>query len=132
MATMSAPADATTSTSTSRPTTVTLAVILRVVAVIAGVLTPLLPRGDEMAGAAIVITTVLSLVMLVGAWGLWNLRRWGAILTFVLTTLSVLSAIPASTEISGAWLIAALLILTPIEIVILVLIALPSSRRAYR
>ena len=32
----------------------------------------------------------------------------------------------------GGWLLAALLILTLIEIAILVLIALPSSRRAYR
>ncbi len=129
MATMSAAA---TTSSAVRPTSVTLATILRVVTLVASTLTPLLPHGDEIPGEAIVITTVLAGVMLVGTWGLWNLRRWGAILTFVLTTLSVLSAIPASGEISGGWLIAALLILTPIEIAILVLIALPSSRRTYR
>ncbi|MEZ4570667.1 MAG: hypothetical protein R2849_10145 [Thermomicrobiales bacterium] len=38
------------------------------------------------------------MVSLAGAWGLWNLRRWGAILTFVVTLLNTLTAVPGLIE----------------------------------
>jgi hypothetical protein len=116
----------------NRPTSIGAAVALTVFTALATFPAFLLPGTDEVPTAVIVISIIGSLVLLYGAWGLWELRRWGAILTFVLTLLNVLLTLPAFTEAPSGWIVAFAAISIPLSIVALVLIALPSSRRVYR
>lgn len=120
------------STQVHRPSAVTAAVVLTAITALATFPMMALPGSDEIPTEAIVIGIVASVAMLVGAWGLWQLRRWGAVLTFILTFLNVLASIPAFFEAPSDWIVAAAAIGIPVSLVVLVLIALPTSRRAYR
>ena len=91
-----------------------------------------LPGYDEVPVGVQVFSVAGALFVLAGAWGLWNLRRWGAILVFVVTLLNTLSALPGLGDPPSGWILAGLLIAVPLGVAILVLIALPSSRRLYR
>lgn len=90
------------------------------------------PGADEIPAFAIVIGIVAGVLSLIGAWGMWNLRRWGMILTFVLTAINTLTAIPGLFNPPSNWLLAGLIVSIPIGFVILALIALPASRQAFR
>jgi hypothetical protein len=117
----------------NRPASVSAAVLLTVILIVVGIpLFLILPGGDETPGSAIVIGVVTGLVTLGGAWGLWQVRRWGAILTFVLVLLNLLSSLPGLVFADDAWTVALIVTTTPLQVAILVLIALRSSRRAYR
>lgn len=73
----------------------------------------------------------MIVLRIIAALGLWQCRRWGAILGFVATLLDVLLALPSlfdGTVQDGMALMVAGIVL---GIVILVLMALPTSRRAY-
>jgi hypothetical protein len=115
-----------------RPATVTAAVLLTVFGQLASIPFIFAPGADEIPAFAIVIGAVAGVLSLVGAWGMWNLRRWGMILTFVLTALNTLTAIPGLFEPPSGWILGELIALIPVGFAILVLIALPSSRRAFR
>lgn len=116
----------------ARPAAVSAAVVLTVLSQIGTLPFFFLPGSEDIPTAALVFGLLLMIPTLLGAWGLWNLRRWGAILTFVLTLLNTLSAVPGLFEPPSGWIFAGLLIVVPIGIATLVLIALPSARRAYR
>jgi len=115
-----------------RPAAVTTAVVISVVTALSTYPLFFLPGAEEIPTAAIVISIIGSLVMLVGAWGLWHLRRWGAILTFVLMLLNVVASAPAFIEAPSGWMVAVAAIGIPISIAALVLITLPGARRVYR
>ena len=123
----------TTSTArTSRPATVTAAVALTAFSTIGSLPLLFAPGADEIPGAVVVFGLVAGIASLAGAWGMWNLRRWGAILVFILTLLNTLSALPGLIDPPSGWLLAAILIGVPIGVATLVLVAHPASRRAYR
>jgi hypothetical protein len=115
-----------------RPTTVTAAVLLTVFVQLASVPFFFAPGADEIPAFAIVLGIVGGVLSLVGAWGMWNLRRWGMVLTFVLTALNTLTAVPGLFEPPSGWILGELIALLPVGVAILVLIALPSSRRAFQ
>jgi hypothetical protein len=121
-----------TATGLRRPTTVTAAVLLTVVGNLASIPFFFSPGADEIPTAGIVLSVVALVLTLVGAWGMWNLRRWGAILTFVLMLLNTLASLPGLIEPPSGWILAEIIALTPVSIAILILIAHPASRRAYR
>ncbi len=115
----------------ARPGAVTWAAGLAVALQIMYVVYGFIPAAD-FPGTAIVIGLVVSLVTVVAAWGLWRLRRWGAILLFVVTLLDTLAALPGLFFPPNNWVLAELIVGIPLSVVVLVLIALPSSRRAYQ
>jgi hypothetical protein len=115
----------------SRPPAVVWAVGLTLVLTLAGLLLPLVPDAD-VPGFAIVIGGIGSVLTLFGVWGLWNLRRWGAVMTFVLTVLNVVASVPPVFEAPSNWIRVAAIIGIPAQLAVLALIALPASRRAYR
>ena len=116
---------------TSRPSTIAWAVWLTVALSVGSLLLPLVP-GADVPGFAIVIGGIGSALTLLGVWGLWNLRRWGAVLTVVLTLLNVVASVPPIFEAPSNWIRAAAIIGIPILIAVLVLLLLPVSRRAYQ
>lgn len=115
-----------------RPRAVSAAVVIKTITVLMGIPAMLLPGSEDTPAAAIIISSVLSLVILLGLWELWRLRRWAAILVFTLTLLGVLASIPAFFDAPSGWILAYAAVSLPIDIGVLALLALPASRRAYR
>jgi hypothetical protein len=113
-----------------RPPSVTVAVILVALLSVANVLSPLMP-SEGIPAFVIYLGIVLGVAGLLGAVGLWMLRRWGLWLIIVVSVLNILSAAPglvfAPDPTSRA--------LATIGVVgfalVIVLAVLPGSRRAY-
>jgi hypothetical protein len=128
---MSVSAIASPHAASNRPSPVAWAVWITVALAVGGLLLPLVPAAD-VPGFAIVIGGIGSVLMLVGVWGLWNLCRWGAVLTIVLTLLNVIASVPPIFEAPSNWIRVAAIVGIPLQLAVLALIALPESRRAYR
>lgn len=115
---------------TQRPTTVTIAAVLLALLSLPSLAFPMF--ASEGVPAFIVYLNVISgAVGLVAAGGLWTLKRWAMWATVILCVLGILSAAPG---IGGAPT-ALLQVLAATGIVgsalIILLVALPNSRRAY-
>jgi uncharacterized membrane protein (DUF2068 family) len=74
---------------------------------------------------------VLALVGLFGAFGIWQLRRWGALLSAAILALTALLAIPgvAFAPVPGLRVVAVLTV--TLDIAGIVLLCVPASRRVY-
>jgi hypothetical protein len=117
----------------TRPPSVTGAVALSVLLVVANFAGFALPTGGEDVPQFVVISSiVLGLAGIPAAAGLWLLRRWGFVLTLIVTTLNLLTSIPGipfgpTTAIKVFSTLFAL-----VSIAILVLVLRPEVRHAYR
>jgi hypothetical protein len=114
-----------------RPETVKWAVILIVAEIVVGFLALFTPSGDDIPGAVIVIGSLFNMLTLVCTWGLWNLRKWGAIGAFVLVLLNTIAAAPGLFADPDGWLLTELLFIILTSGAALVLIALRASRTSY-
>src|ERR671910_1942504 len=100
----------------SRPQTVTVAAILLALFSMPNLLFPLwaeaIPREEEVPALIVYTTVVVGVAGLVGAAGLWMLRKWSLWLTIVVCVLNVLdaaaggggganAALPVATTIMG-------------------------------
>jgi hypothetical protein len=114
-----------------RPATITAAVVLLAVIAALGVVGGLVGEGEN--GASfLVIALVMSAVRAVAAFGVWRLRRWAAILGFVITVLDILMTIPFFFDGSSTTAMQVLAaIAVPLDVATLVTLAWPASRRAY-
>jgi hypothetical protein len=118
-----------------RPVAITAAVVLSVLIIIGNAIGPALPSGsgdDQVPTFVIILGVVLGIVGIAAAVGLWQLRKWGMILTVVVSALNLLSAAPgiAFGPNTGIKILAG--IGTVVPALIIVLVVLPESRRAYR
>ena len=90
-----------------------------------------IPREDEVPALVVYTSVVVAVVGLVGAAGLWMLKKWG---TWLSTVVCVLNILDAAGGVVGAPS-AALQVASAIGILgfafIIVLVVLPSSRRAF-
>ena len=113
----------------TRPQTVTIAAILLALLSLANLLAPLILPVE--AGSIVYLIVVLGVLGLVGAGGLWMLKRWALWLTIVISVLNILAAAPGiafAPDFTGQ-------LLATIGVVgfavVIVLAVLPGSRRAY-
>ncbi len=113
----------------SRPLPVTVAAILLVLLSVINVLAPLFPT-EGIPAIVVYLAVVVGLAGLVGAAGLWMLRKWSLWLTIVISVLNILSAAPGLTEAPNAALQVAATVTVVGFALIIILVALPSSRRA--
>jgi uncharacterized membrane protein (UPF0136 family) len=118
----------------TRPVAVTAAVVLSVLLILGNFAGPFLPQGsgdDKVPTFIIVLGVILGLVGIAAAIGLWQLRRWGLILTIVVSALNLLSAAPgvAFGPGTGIKILAGISVVLPAVIIVLAL--LPDARRAY-
>jgi uncharacterized membrane protein (DUF2068 family) len=119
----------------SRPLPVTVAAILLALFSVLWDLTfPLwaqaIPREEETPVVIVYLTVLMGAAGLVGAAGLWMLRKWGLWLAIVV---SVLNLLDGASGVAGAPYPALQFVSTVIVVVftlIIVLVVLPSSRRA--
>jgi hypothetical protein len=114
----------------SRPPAVTIGAVLLVVFSVLNVLFPLFPI-EGIPAAAVYIGAVEGIAGLVGAAGLWLLRKWGFWITSIVCVLNILDAAPGITFAPNAALQFAATVTVLGFVLVIVLVALPTSRRAF-
>ena len=120
----------------SRPQTVTVAaILLALFSVLFDLSFPLwaeaIPREDELPAVAVYLTVVVGVVGLVGAAGLWMLKKWGIWLSSIVCVLNILDAAGGAVGAPNAALQVAAAIGVIGFALIIVLVLLPTSRRAF-
>ena len=113
-----------------RPLPVTVAAILQVLVSLLSLPGPLLPGSEGVPAVVLYLGIVLGVAGLVASAGLWMLKRWGLWLTIVVNVLGGLSAAPGVGAAPNAALQAAAIAEVAISALIIVLVVLPTSRRA--
>jgi uncharacterized membrane protein (DUF2068 family) len=108
----------------------TAAVVLLVLLSLVNAASPLLP-SEGIPESVIYLGVLLGVLGLVGAAGLWMLKRWGLWITAVVAVANVLSAAPGLVFAPSATLFVFALITVVGFAAVLVLAVLPGSRRAY-
>jgi hypothetical protein len=78
----------------TRPLPVTVAAILTALISLASLPGPLLPGAEEIPAIVNYGGVVLGIVGLLGAVGLWMLKKWGFWITIIVNVLGALSAAP--------------------------------------
>jgi hypothetical protein len=115
----------------TRPLPVTAAAILMALISVVGLPGPLLPGADEVPAIVIYGGIVLGIVGLVAAIGLWLLRKWSIWLTVIVSALNILSAAPGIAFAPNAALQTFATVGVIVPALIIVLVVLPTSRRAF-
>ena len=91
-----------------------------------------IPREEEVPAVVVYTSVVVGVVGLVGAAGLWRLRKWGIWLTMVVCLLNILDAAGGVVGAPNAALQVASAIGVLGFALIVGLVVLPTSRRAFR
>jgi hypothetical protein len=114
----------------SRPLPVTVAAIIQVLASLVSLPGPLMPGSEGVPAIVLYSGIVLGVAGLVASAGLWMLKSWSLWLTIVVNVLNGLSAAPGVGAAPNAALQAAAIAFVLISALIIVLVVLPTSRRA--
>jgi hypothetical protein len=114
----------------SRPTSVTAAAVLLGILSLLNLLGPLLP-SEGVPAVVVYGGIVLGIVGLLAAGGLWVLKRWGVWLAVVVSALNLLSAAPGIPFGPNAALRVAATVTVVVSALIIVLVVIPASRRAF-
>jgi hypothetical protein len=115
----------------SRPQPVTAAAILLALFSVLNLVFPFFPI-EEIPAVALYLGIVLGTAGLLGAAGLWMLRKWGLWVTISVCVLNIGDAAPGIAFAPNAALQAAATITVVGFVLITVLVVFPSSRRAFR
>ncbi len=113
----------------SRPQPVSVAAILLALLSLPNLASPLLPV-EGIPAFVVYLGVVLGIGGLIGAAGLWALRKWSIWLAIVVSVLNLLSAAPGITAAPNAALQVAATLTVVVSALIIVLVVLPSSRLA--
>jgi hypothetical protein len=114
----------------SRPLPVTIAAIIQALFSLLNLPGPLLPGSEGVPEVVLYSGIVLGVAGLVASAGLWMLKTWGLWLTVIVNVLGALSAAPGVFAAPNAALQAAALAGVVVSALVIVLVVLPSSRRA--
>ncbi len=123
---------------TNRPLTATIAIVLLMLMSVTGLILPLLSLLFSLTNPPpppLIVRVDQILVMgvggLIAVFGLWKLKRWGLVLTGIIATPTLLLGvygllwpIPIEGKIASG-------VLGVLSALVLVLVALPATRRAY-
>ena len=115
----------------SRPVPVTIAAVIQVLFSLLSLPGPLLPGSEGVPAVVLYSGIVQGGVGLVASAGLWMLKKWGLWLTIVVNVLGGLSAAPGVVAAPNAPLQAAAVAGVVVSALIIVLVVLPTSRRAF-
>jgi hypothetical protein len=114
----------------ARPLPVTVAAILLVLFSLTNLLSPFLPM-EGVPAFVVYLGVALGVAGLLAAAGLWMLKHWALWLTIVISVLNILSAAPGLAFAPNVVLRAAATVTVVGFAVVVVLVVLPNSRRAY-
>ena len=116
----------------SRPLPVTVAAVLLALFSALSVVSIFVPAFSEGVPAVVVYGgAVLGILGLVAAYGLWTLKRWSVWLTIILSVLNLLSAAPGIAFAPTTLLFVGALVTVVVSALIIVLVVLATSRRAF-
>ncbi len=115
----------------SRPLQVAVAAVLLGILSLLNLVGPLLPGSEGIPVGVIYSAVVLGVAGLVAAAGLWMLKRWGVWLTIAVCAINLVSAAPGIPFAQDAALQAAATATVLVSAIIIVLVVLPTSRRAF-
>jgi uncharacterized membrane protein (DUF2068 family) len=113
----------------ARPLLVTIAAVVLGVLSLANLLTPPMPAGPPL--SAVYILMGLGVLGLLGAVGLWMLKRWALWLTIVVSVLNILAAAPGLVFAPDPTSRGLATIGVVGFAVVILLAVLPNSRRTY-
>jgi uncharacterized membrane protein (DUF2068 family) len=89
------------------------------------------PGAQEAPAFVIYAGIVLGIVSLIAAVGLWMLKTWGFWLTVIATALNILLGVPGIFAAPGVALEVAIAAQVIGFVLVLVLVVIPTSRRAF-
>ena len=115
----------------SRPQAVSAAAVLLALFSVLNLLFPLFPI-EGIPAIASYLAVVEGAAGLVGANGLWMLRKWGIWLTIIVSVLNLVDAAGGVVGAPNSALQVAATLTVVGFVLIIVLVVLPSSRRAFR
>ena|SRR5215203_5201908 len=115
---------------TQRPLPVNSAAIILALFSLASLPLPLLPGAEEVPTVVLYGGTVLSIVGLIAAVGLWK-KKWSLWLTIVVSVLNILSSAPGIVMAPDAASKAIVVVGIVVPALIIMLVVLPTSRRAF-
>ena len=119
----------------TRPLTVTVAVILMALFSLMNFPGPwwyAVPGALEETPMFIIYSgIVLGIVGLVAAVGLWMVKKWSLWLTIIDCVINILLSVPAPAMVSSAGLLALIAVQTIGFALVIVLVVLPTARRAF-
>ena len=110
----------------ARPLPVTIAIVLLVLLSLGNLLAPLLAPliSEGIPTAAVVLLLAIGALGIVGAVGLWMLKRWALWLVIVVSVLNILANATNITAPNSAIYVVGFAL-------VILLVVLPNSRRAY-
>jgi hypothetical protein len=114
----------------TRPSSVTLAVLLQVIISLANVVFTFLP-SEGVPAVVVYGGFVLGVLGFVGVVGLWLLKRWGVWLTILVSVLNIISSAPGMAFAPTPVFRFLAVVGVVVPAVVIVLVVLPVSRRAY-
>ncbi len=114
---------------THRPLTVSIATVLLTLLSLFNLIELVIPA--KLPPLFVYTIPVLGAGGLIAAFGLWKLQRWGLLLTSVISALSILVSVPGLWLAPGTGGKVISLVLTLFFVLVLVLVALPATRKAY-
>ncbi len=116
---------------TKRPTSLLVALILLALLSLGNLVFLFLPGTNNIPAAIVYSGVVAGVIGLVAAFGLWKARRWGMILTIIVSAFNMLSAAPGVLVAPNPGLQVTAGAYVALSILIIVLVVLPSARQAY-
>ena len=115
----------------SRPLAVAVAAVIQALSSLAALPGPLLPGSGEIPAVVIYGGVVVGVAGIIASVGLWLLKKWGLWLTIIVSVLGILSAAPGAVAAPNAGLQAAAIAGVVVSALIIVLVVIPSSWRAF-
>ena len=114
----------------ARPQTVTVAAVLQVLLSLANLASPLFPL-EGVPEFVVYLGVALGVAGLLASAGLWMLRKWSIWLTIIVSGRDLLSAAPGMAFAPHIALQVAAAVTVVVSTLIIVLVVLPTSRRAF-
>ena len=116
---------------TKRPTSLMVALVLLALLSLGNFVLLFEPGANQIPAVIVYSGITAGVIGLVAAVGLWRTRRWGMILTIIVSAFNLLSSAPGVLAgpnpglqvLAGAYVV--------LSAVVIVLVVLPSARRAY-
>ncbi len=116
---------------TKRPTSLMVALVLLALLSLGNLVFLFIPGTNNIPPAIVYSSVVAGVIGLVAAFGLWKARRWGMILTIIVSAFNMLSAAPGLLVAPSPGLRVTAGLYVALSVLIIVLVLLPSARQAY-